>query len=78
MLHLRAKIYKGNQVDDLFIQKLLDYGISVKSKNNEGMTPLHVHLNNWDASISANAVQKRLDERFHERHEIPLLNLFRR
>jgi ankyrin repeat protein len=62
----------------VIVQKLLDYGLSVNSKNNKGMTPLHIHLDNWDASSRKNAVHQSLDERFHERYEIPLLNLFRK
>jgi hypothetical protein len=75
---VRAKIYKGDEIDELSVEKLLDFGISVNSKNNRGMTPLHVHLDNWDPSVWRNAVHQHLDERFHERCEIPLLNLFRK
>ena len=75
---MRAKIYKGDETDDLLVQKFLDYGISVNSKNNQGMTPLHVHLENWDGHSWTTSVHKRLEERFHERYEMPLLYLFRR
>jgi ankyrin repeat protein len=77
LLHVLAKVYEAKELQDALIQKLLDYGISVNSKNNQGMTPLHSHLDNWDPDISKTAVQRTLYERFHERHEIPLLNFFR-
>lgn len=77
-MHALAKIYTSRETDDLFVQKLLDYGISVNSRNNQGLTPLHVHLDNWDPSILRSEHQKSLGERFHERCEIPLLNLFKK
>lgn len=42
------------------------------------MTPLHVHLEKWNTRSWTNSVHKSLDERFHERHQIPLLSLFQR
>jgi ankyrin repeat protein len=78
VLHLVAKSYTGKELDDLFVRKLLEYGLSVNSKNKQGMTPLHVHLENWDVNSWTNSVHKSLDERFHELHQIPLLSLFRK
>ncbi|KAE9375050.1 ankyrin [Stipitochalara longipes BDJ] len=78
LLHVRAKIYQVEEIDDVFIQKLLEYGVPANAKNNLGMTPLHVHFEHWDPSVFRNSVHKYIDERFYERHEIPLLNLFRR
>jgi len=75
---VRAKIYKVEKFDDVFIEKLLEYGVPVNAKNNQGVTPLHVHLENWDPSAWRTSVNKYIDERFYERDEIPLLNLFRR
>jgi hypothetical protein len=77
LLHVVAKSYTDKELDDLFVQKFLEYGLSVNSKNKQGMTPLHVHLEKWDVHSWTNSVHKDLDERFHERHEIPLLSLFR-
>jgi ankyrin repeat protein len=77
LLHVVAKTYTGKELDDLFVQKFLEYGLSVNSKNKQGMTPLHVHLEKWNVHSWTNAVHKSLDERFHERHQIPLLSLFR-
>jgi hypothetical protein len=73
-----AKIYSGLKSDDLLVQKLLDYGISVNSKNNRGMTPLHVHLENWDSNSPRYTINKFLDEHFYERSEMPILKIFRR
>jgi hypothetical protein len=73
-----AKGYTGKEIEKLFVQKLLEYGISINSKNNQGMTPLHVHLENWDFHKPRNTVNRRLDERFHERFEMPLLKIFQR
>lgn len=71
-------MYTGKEIDDAFIQKFLECGISVNSRNNQGMTPLHVHLENWDFYTQRNVTNKRLNERFHERYEMPLLKLFQR
>ncbi|KAF4634858.1 hypothetical protein G7Y89_g3236 [Cudoniella acicularis] len=81
LLHVLAKVYAGKdakRIDDMIVQKLLDYGISPNSKNNQGMTPLHVLLENWDSRSITNAVDKRLDERFHEYSEMPWLKIFQR
>ncbi|PMD29241.1 ankyrin [Hyaloscypha variabilis F] len=78
LLHVRAKRYKVDKVDDVFIQKLLEYGVPVNAKNNQGMTPLHCHLEDWDYNALRNSISKHIDERFYERDEIPLLNLFRK
>ena len=78
LLHVRAKRYKIDKVDDVFIQKLLEYGVPVNAKNNQGMTPLHCHLEDWDYNALRNSISKHIDERFYERDEIPLLNLFRK
>jgi hypothetical protein len=68
----------GKEIDDAFVLKFLECGISVNSMNNQGVTPLHVHLENWDLYTQRNIVSKSLDEIFHERHEVPLLKLFQR
>jgi len=78
LLHIVAESYTGKELDDLFVQQFLEYGLSVNSKNKQGMTPLHMHLENWDVHSWRNSVRESLDERFHERHQIPLLSLFRR
>jgi hypothetical protein len=65
-------------MEDALIQKLLDYGISLNAKNKQGMTSLHVHLENWDFTSRRNAVRRTLDERFHERFELPMLKIFQR
>jgi ankyrin repeat protein len=78
LLHVVSKAYTGTELDDLFVQKFLEYGLSVNSKNKQGMTPLHVHLENWDVNSWTNSVHTSLDERFYERHQIPLLSLFGR
>jgi hypothetical protein len=79
LLHVRAKIYTGQELDDMFIQKLLQYGISTNAKNNQGMSPLHFYLENWNFhSTRRGAHSKRLDERFYERFEMPLLKILER
>jgi hypothetical protein len=42
------------------------------------MAPLHTHLENWDFHSPRNVARKRLDERFHERFEMPLLKIFQK
>jgi len=81
LLHEHAKIYKGHardEKDDLIIQRLLDYGLSPNLKNKQGITPLHVHLENWDTNAWTNSVSKSLEERFQERSEMSLLKLFQK
>ncbi|KAH8807526.1 ankyrin repeat-containing domain protein [Xylogone sp. PMI_703] len=78
LLHERAKIYTNTEADRLFVQKLLDYGISINSKNYRGMTPLHIAIESCDFHSMRTVNSKSLDERFYERHEVPLLNVFRR
>jgi hypothetical protein len=78
LLHIVAETYTGKELDDLFVQKFLEYGLSVNSKNQQGMTPLHVHLETWDVHSWTNSIHESLDKRFQERHQIPLLSLFRR
>ncbi|TVY33699.1 Ankyrin [Lachnellula occidentalis] len=77
LLHLQAEFYTGTWTDNALIQKLFDYGISPNSKNKKGMTPLHVHLENKDMA-PRNAVNMKLEERFQERLELPLLGIFQR
>lgn len=81
MLHEQARIYAGHEKDKndvLIIQRLLDYGISANAKNKQGMTPLHVHLENWNVNTVTNAVSKRLEVRFQERSQMLLLELLQR
>ncbi|KAG9233790.1 ankyrin repeat-containing domain protein [Amylocarpus encephaloides] len=78
LLHVLANKYKGKGAHDLFIEKLLDYGISINAKNGTGMTPLHIYLENWDFSRPITTTQKDLNERFDEKHGIRLLEVFRR
>ncbi|RDL32415.1 Ankyrin [Venustampulla echinocandica] len=78
LLHLHSKHYAGEETDNVFVQKFLDYGISVNSRNNQGMTPLHVYLENWDFHATKSVYRNHIHERFDERFEIPLLKLFRR
>ena len=44
LLHVAAYHYRGTSEDVTFIQQLIDFGISVNSKNNLGATPLHLHI----------------------------------
>ncbi|RDW73411.1 ankyrin-3 [Coleophoma cylindrospora] len=78
LLHLQAKIFKGEQHDDSFIQKLQDYGISANEKNKKGMTPLHVYLDNWGFQEPRTVIKMRIDERFNERFELSLLKILQR
>ncbi|KUJ10009.1 ankyrin [Mollisia scopiformis] len=78
LLHVRAAIYKGEELDRLLVQKLLDFEVSGNAKNNKGMTPLHVYFENWDFHRPTTTVRKALNERFHEHFKISLLEIFKR
>lgn len=43
ILHHAVKFYRGRS-EDKFMQRILDYGVSVNAKNAAGCTPLHVHI----------------------------------
>jgi ankyrin repeat protein len=77
LLHVEAKRYHRERDNSrLFVQKLICYGISINSKNNQGLTPLHVHLESWDFRAVPNTVHQALDQRYAERSEIPLMKIF--
>jgi ankyrin repeat protein len=46
ILHFAAERYTGTSLDVQFIQRILDYGVSIIAKNHSGLTPLHVHIEN--------------------------------
>lgn len=65
ILHEAAPPYRGTPKDVTFIQQLIDYGISVNSKNGTGQTPLHIHIE-----------QGRVRSSDNQKTHIPLVELF--
>ena len=70
LLHEAAPPYRGTSADVIFIQQLIDFGISVNSKNKLGRTPLHIHIESGSVGSSDNQKTRvRLVELFLSQRE---------
>ncbi|KAH8648295.1 ankyrin repeat-containing domain protein [Tricladium varicosporioides] len=76
LLHVVAEFYTGNNSQEKFLRKILEYGISVNSKNKRGLTPLHIYLENYDFNAIKGTTDGGFSRRFDERFELPLLKVF--
>ncbi|KAH6665101.1 ankyrin repeat-containing domain protein [Halenospora varia] len=77
LLHVAAKFYTGGYHQDKFMKKVLEYGTSVNSKNKQGLTPLHVYLENYDFNSTKGTVSRGFKRRFDERFEMLLLKVLK-